>query len=236
MEKYFQLRNLFDENRAIWVAYQLSGEATTWWDNERTYSNFPPRELTWDIFLQLFQRRWLLQHFFNSKINEFQKLAQGDMTVTQYWENFSHLLKYVTQYQMNDNFKVCKIILGLKPQIGAEVEMHSLETMVATFEKATMQEQKLKQIYEARNKNLEFKKRKFQNNNQKGGTQYISYMKRNNTEDNKGHNFNKNNNRGNNNYGNNKYNNKNNNSKDKLEYKKGPRDGCFICGGNHYAN
>lgn len=65
--------------------------------------------------------------------------------------------------------------------------MHSPETMATAFEKATMQEQKLIQIYEARNnRNSELKKRKFQNNNQKDGTQHIRNLKRNNTGDNKG--------------------------------------------------
>lgn len=138
------------------------------------------------------------------------------MAITQYWEKNSHLLKYVPQYQINENFRVRKFILGLKPHIGVEVEMHSPETMVAVFEKATMQEQELKQMYEARNKNSKFKKRKFQNNNQKRGTQHIRSMKKNNTRVNKGQNFNKNNNRGNNNYGNNRYNNRNNNGNDAL--------------------
>lgn len=57
MEKYFELRNLYDETRAIWATYQLSGEAATWWDNERAHNNFQLGELTWDIFLQFFQKK-----------------------------------------------------------------------------------------------------------------------------------------------------------------------------------
>ncbi|XP_059073184.1 uncharacterized protein LOC131874001 [Cryptomeria japonica] len=169
MEKYFLLRDLSDETKAIWAAYQLSGEATTWWDNERAQHNFQPGELTWNLFLQLFQSRWLPQHFFNSKIKEFQKLTQGNMTVTQYWEKFSHLLKYVPQYQTNENFRIRKLILGLRPQIGVEVEMHSPETMATTFEKATMQEQKnLKRNNTGDNKGQNFNK----NFNNRGNNNY----------------------------------------------------------------
>ncbi|KAH9287500.1 hypothetical protein KI387_031617, partial [Taxus chinensis] len=33
MEKYFVIRNFSEETKAIWGAYQLSHEASSWWDN-----------------------------------------------------------------------------------------------------------------------------------------------------------------------------------------------------------
>lgn len=35
MEKYFKLRNMSNETKAVWPAYQLTGEVATWWDNEK---------------------------------------------------------------------------------------------------------------------------------------------------------------------------------------------------------
>ncbi|KAH9311711.1 hypothetical protein KI387_026746, partial [Taxus chinensis] len=33
MEKYFSIRNFLEETKAVWGAYQLSNEASSWWDN-----------------------------------------------------------------------------------------------------------------------------------------------------------------------------------------------------------
>ncbi|KAH9308261.1 hypothetical protein KI387_036172, partial [Taxus chinensis] len=33
MEKYFAIRNFSEETKAIWGAYHLSHEASSWWDS-----------------------------------------------------------------------------------------------------------------------------------------------------------------------------------------------------------
>ncbi|XP_059064910.1 uncharacterized protein LOC131856961 [Cryptomeria japonica] len=92
MEKYFGLRNMSNETKAVWVAYQLSGEAATWWDNEKSERKLQPRDITWELFLQSFRKRWLPHLFFDKKMTEFHNLTQGGMSVTQYWEKFTNLL------------------------------------------------------------------------------------------------------------------------------------------------
>lgn len=59
MEKYFGLRNMSNETKVVWAAYQLSGKAATWWDNEKSERKLQPREITWDLYLQSFKKRWL---------------------------------------------------------------------------------------------------------------------------------------------------------------------------------
>ncbi|XP_057835020.1 uncharacterized protein LOC131045453 [Cryptomeria japonica] len=95
MGKYFELHNMSNETKAVWVAYQLTGEPATWWDNEKSKKKLQPGDITWEIFLQSFRKRRLPQLFFDTKMTEFQNLTQGGMTVTQYWEKFTNLLKYV---------------------------------------------------------------------------------------------------------------------------------------------
>ncbi|XP_057824996.2 uncharacterized protein LOC131036985 [Cryptomeria japonica] len=146
MEKYFGLHNMSNETKVVWVAYQLSGEAATWWENEKSERKLQPREITWDLFLQSFKKRWLPQLFFDKKMIEFQNLTQGSMSITQYWEKFTNLLKYVPQYQMDERFCIQKFILGLRTDIGAEVDIHNPLTVEEVFEKATKQEQKLQQL------------------------------------------------------------------------------------------
>ncbi|XP_057825954.2 uncharacterized protein LOC131037781 [Cryptomeria japonica] len=93
MEKYFGLRNMSNETKVVWAAYQLTREVATWWDNEKSERKLQPGDVTWELFLQSFRKRWLLQLFFDEKMTEFQNLTLGGMLVTQYWEKFTNLLK-----------------------------------------------------------------------------------------------------------------------------------------------
>ncbi|XP_059066263.1 uncharacterized protein LOC131857594 [Cryptomeria japonica] len=141
--EYFELRNMSNETKAVWVAYQLTGEVATWWDNEKSKKKLQPGDITWELFLQSFRKRWRPQLFFDKKMTEFQNLTQGGLTVTQYWEKFTNILKYVPQYHMDERFHIWKFILGLRTHIGVEVDIHNPLTMDGVFEKATKQEQKL---------------------------------------------------------------------------------------------
>ncbi|XP_057856841.1 uncharacterized protein LOC131066159 [Cryptomeria japonica] len=102
MEKYFEFRNMSNETKAVWAAYQLTGEVATWWDNEKYDRKLQPSDITWELFLQSFRKRWLPQLFFDKKMTKFLNLMQGGLTVTQYLENFTNLLKYVPQYLMDE--------------------------------------------------------------------------------------------------------------------------------------
>lgn len=143
MKKYFELRNMSIKTKAIWAAYQLIGEVATWWDNEKFEKKLQPGDITWELFLQSFRKRWLPRLFFDKKMTKFQNLMQGSMTATQYWEKFTNLLKHVPQYQMDERFHIQKFILSLRTHIGSEVDIHNPLTMKELFEKATKQEHKL---------------------------------------------------------------------------------------------
>ncbi|XP_057859629.1 uncharacterized protein LOC131068464 [Cryptomeria japonica] len=146
MEKYFELHNMSNETKAVWATYQLTGEVGTWWDNEKSKKKLQPGDITWELFLKSFRKRWLPLLFFDKKMTKFQNLTQGGMAVTQYWEKFTNLLKYVPQYQMDERFRIRKFISGLRTHIGSEVDIHNPFTMEEVFVKATKQEQKLQQL------------------------------------------------------------------------------------------
>ncbi|KAH9290942.1 hypothetical protein KI387_035059, partial [Taxus chinensis] len=50
MEKYFTIRNFSEETKEIWGAYQLSHEASSWWDNRKVELNIVESDITWDQF------------------------------------------------------------------------------------------------------------------------------------------------------------------------------------------
>ncbi|KAH9325806.1 hypothetical protein KI387_005984, partial [Taxus chinensis] len=69
------------------------------------------------------------------KMTEFQNWSQGRLTVTEYWEGFTKLLKYVPQYQADEKFRIRNFIMGLNPIIGGEVDVRGLTTMEGVVEK-----------------------------------------------------------------------------------------------------
>ncbi|KAH9312361.1 hypothetical protein KI387_027396, partial [Taxus chinensis] len=50
MEKYFAIRIFSEETKAIWRAYQLSHEASSWWDNRKAELNIDESNITCDQF------------------------------------------------------------------------------------------------------------------------------------------------------------------------------------------
>ncbi|XP_059067625.1 uncharacterized protein LOC131858408 [Cryptomeria japonica] len=173
---------------------------------------------------------WL---FFDKKMTEFQNLTQGSMSVTQYWKKFTNLLKYVPQYQMDERFYIQKFILGLRTHIGAEVDIHNPLTMVEVFEKATKQEQKLQQLGNLRkneNNRPNFGNRNFQRNHNSNNRQIRNLKRGPNTQE-----------KGRANQDGNKKENNNTNARQNMDRGRsgghpGPRDGCYNCGGSHYAS
>lgn len=99
MEKYFELRDYFDNSKVAWAAYQLAGEAATWWENKRAELGLAVAEVTWDQFVRIFQQRWLAQLYYDQKLLDFENLRQGPLILNEYWEKYTQLLKYVPRYQ-----------------------------------------------------------------------------------------------------------------------------------------
>ncbi|KAH9311697.1 hypothetical protein KI387_026732, partial [Taxus chinensis] len=48
--EYFAIRNFSEETKAIWGAYQLSHEASSWWDSRKAELNIDEKNITWDQF------------------------------------------------------------------------------------------------------------------------------------------------------------------------------------------
>ncbi|KAH9300063.1 hypothetical protein KI387_011646, partial [Taxus chinensis] len=50
MEKYFTIRNFSKVTNVIWGAYQLSHEASSWWDNHKDELIIDETNIIWDQF------------------------------------------------------------------------------------------------------------------------------------------------------------------------------------------
>ncbi|XP_059068640.1 uncharacterized protein LOC131859116 [Cryptomeria japonica] len=230
MEKYFEIRDYTENMKAVWGAYQLTGEAAGWWENKKTELGPRSDNITWSKFVEVFRQRWLPQLFFEQKLIDFQDLKQGELSVHAFWKKFTRLLKYVPHFQVDERYKIRKFIMGLNNQIGGSVDVLAPTTMDEAYEKAVRQEQKLR-----KNDSIRDRSRKKSNwgqssrNFNKKGDRY-GVNNRNNKRHQGGQ---QNNHRESKSYDKPRRDNGGNGSKPE---KKGPPGGCFNCGGNHYAN
>ena len=93
-----------DEQRVLFFNFLTEDGAKDWWDAvERRY----PNSISWDQFQQEFTNRLFPQNHKDSKIEEFFKLEQKNMSVSKYEKKFSELVRLVPYIQANEVLK-CK--------------------------------------------------------------------------------------------------------------------------------
>ena len=81
---------MVDEQKVRFVAQQLLGSASAWWD---TFNTMQPMDhhVTWREFTTAFCQYFIPTGLLNRKLFEFQELKQGNMTVMEYVNKFNHL-------------------------------------------------------------------------------------------------------------------------------------------------
>ena len=75
------------------VAQQLLGSASAWWD---TFNAMQPvdHRVTWQEFTTAFHEYYIPAGLLNRKLTEFLDLKQGSMTMMDYVNKFNHLSQY----------------------------------------------------------------------------------------------------------------------------------------------
>ncbi|XP_068329716.1 uncharacterized protein [Pyrus communis] len=79
-----------------WVettSWFLGKESAAWWEQES--GRLTPTERTdWDVFQELFRRRFVPPEYIDRKKQEFTKLRQGKLTANEYYRRFTDLSRY----------------------------------------------------------------------------------------------------------------------------------------------
>ncbi|XP_019057198.1 PREDICTED: uncharacterized protein LOC109116382 [Tarenaya hassleriana] len=79
--------------RALIASHHLSGQARHWW--AKVVQEAPAgHRFTWEEFRQEFETKYFQQQDREYRVAEFLMLQQGDMTVSEYEEEFTRLLRY----------------------------------------------------------------------------------------------------------------------------------------------
>jgi hypothetical protein len=93
VEKMLVIAQYMDREKVIFVAHQLYGTATTWWETYcNTHANIDT--ITWNEFKARFCTHYVPHGTMKLKKTEFTDLKQGSMTMNECLNSFIQLSRY----------------------------------------------------------------------------------------------------------------------------------------------
>ncbi|KAK1664913.1 hypothetical protein QYE76_053072 [Lolium multiflorum] len=116
MEKYMDASVMTQEDRVVYVAFQLKGLADIWWEGVRaawTPAHGPP---TWDVFVKQFTSKYYPDSFKEKMDVALRNMKQGDKTVDEYEMEFSKIVHFVDHINQNEGEKARRFFEGLNSE------------------------------------------------------------------------------------------------------------------------
>ena len=120
VNKVYGVMGCTDEQRVLFSSFLMEDRAKDWWDAiDRRYSD----GISWDQFQQEFTDRFFPQSHKDSKIKEFFKLEQKNMSVSKYEKRFSELVRLVPYIQADEVLKCKRFLAGLQHWIRVHLSV-----------------------------------------------------------------------------------------------------------------
>ncbi|KAA3465862.1 Transposon Ty3-I Gag-Pol polyprotein [Gossypium australe] len=117
----------------------LRDPAYHWW---KTLTSVVPKErVTWDFFLEEFQKKYISQRFVDQKQMEFLELKQGKMTVAEYEREFFTLSKYAQECVSTEAILCKRFKDGLNQDVKLLVGILKLKEFVVLVDRASKAEE-----------------------------------------------------------------------------------------------
>ena len=77
------------------TTFSLKGKENIWWEYRKNVRCIYEEELTWSYFERLFQKKYLLERYYDARVKDFYELQMGSMKYDGYTSRFLELLRYV---------------------------------------------------------------------------------------------------------------------------------------------
>ena len=136
-----------NEQRVLFSNFLMEDRAKDWWDSvDRRY----PEGISWDQFQQEFTDRFFPQSHKDSKIEEFFKLEQMNMSVSEYEKKFSELVRFVPYIQADEVMKCKRFLSGLQHLIRVHLSVVPQNIFGDLVEAALRVEQSTTTMYQSR--------------------------------------------------------------------------------------
>jgi hypothetical protein len=142
MAMCFTLHDYTSNMKVCMVVFQLKGSALLWWKTLLPQLNMVVEDVSWELFEEWFQERYLSEEFIEHQLNEFNALRQGGHTVSEYEARFMELLRYAPHLN-TEKLKVNKFVFSLNFNIHAKVRILMPQTLHDAVQKALIAEEEL---------------------------------------------------------------------------------------------
>jgi hypothetical protein len=145
----------------LYAARRLTGQAADWWD---AYSTAHPNRnnITWQEFRDNFRTYHIPSGVIKLKRKEFLALKQGNMSVTEYLDKFTHLSRYAFDEVNTDPKRQERFLNGLIGPLNYQLQSHTFPNFQMLLNKAIGLENKRMELGE--------QKRKFRSHGQSSNT------------------------------------------------------------------
>ena len=90
----------------------MKGNDSIWWDELAQVKIINEDKITWRQFKKYFQHKYLFEHYYDRKIQEFFELIFENMTMEEYEKIFLELLRYV-DYIKDEKENIQRFLSGL---------------------------------------------------------------------------------------------------------------------------
>jgi hypothetical protein len=114
-----------------------------WWGNLERQLHLTPDTVSWELFKERFQSKYLPAYYKEQQVGAFHALVQGNRTVEEYEIRFMELVKYVL-YMDNDQRQAERFVYGLNPKIRSMVQMWKMSSVAKVVENARYVEEHMK--------------------------------------------------------------------------------------------
>ena len=113
-ERVFSVMGCLDEQMVTYSAFLLRDRALDWW--KAVHRRFP-EGVSWTQFNEEFLEKFYPTIYKDQKIEEFFKLEQGTMSVTDYEKKFSELVRHVPLFCDHEVHKRKRFAVGLRKKV-----------------------------------------------------------------------------------------------------------------------
>jgi hypothetical protein len=136
----FALRDYTSNMKVCMAVFQLKGSTLLWWKTLPPQLNMAIEDVSWELFKEQFQERYLSEEFVECQLNEFNTLQQGGRTVPKYEARFMELLWYAPHLNTK-KLKVNGFVFGLNGSLRAKVRILMPQTLHDVVQKALIAEE-----------------------------------------------------------------------------------------------
>ncbi|KAL5549395.1 hypothetical protein UlMin_004626 [Ulmus minor] len=136
IEDIFNFMRLNDHERVLCAIYMLRKDARFWWDVVKQTLN--AEALVWEEFKAVFNHKYFHPAVLQGKVEEFNNLRQGNLSVTEAIKRFDQLARLVPHLVTNERERVRRMMHMFHPGIAtiADAGDHGPQTVAECIDRA----------------------------------------------------------------------------------------------------